>query len=372
MNSIKNSVLDAVGYVPTVRLNNISPLCKTQNLYLKLESCNPGGSIKEKNAIYLIEYAENNNFLKKNGTIIESSSGNFGIALAMVGAQKGYKTIIIIDAKTSSSAKKIMQAYGAQLVEVPMSAADENGSMQKARIQKAKELQSIIPNSWYPSQHFNPHNPTAHIKYTAAEIIADFDGEPPDVIIIGVSTSGQLTGIGSVFKKLYPNTKIIGVDVAGSAIFGGPQHSYKIVGIGLSFVPPQFNPELLDEAYYVEDILAFSICRELAHKEGLLLGGSTGAILAAGLSYASTLKEKKSILMINPDRGDRYLNTIYDDEWLIEQNMTLLKGKELYSQMHSLQPIPRHLFNNGNDFYETNIHSKNANTLERVSTTVCK
>ncbi len=365
MTILKRSVLDAIGHVPTICLNQISTLCHTQELYLKLESCNPGGSIKEKNAVFLIELAEDNKLLKPGGTIIESSSGNFGISIAMVAAQKGYKSLIVVDAKTSDSSKLMMQAYGAQLVEVPLSAIDENGSMQKARIEKAKELERQISNSWYPLQHFNPDNPTAHIKYTASEIIKDFNG-PPDVIVLGVSTSGQLTGIGSFFKKHYPKTKIIAVDVAGSVVFGGRAHPYKMVGVGLSFVPPQFNVNLIDKAYYVNDVLAFSVCRELALKEGLLLGGSTGAIVAAGLSYAQTLNKKQKILMINPDRGDRYLFTIYNDTWLKEQNLTLLKGAELYKAMHSLTPVSQQILHQKGSTNEVDHHSKNDHTVEGI------
>ena len=217
------TVTDALGKVPIVRLNRIHPSCQQHHLYLKLESCNPGGSIKEKNAAYLVNEAEKQGLLRAGGTIIESSSGNFGIGLAIVGATKGYRVMIVIDAKTPVTMRRMLTAYGAELVEVPLSAADAQGSMQVARMTKAQELAANIPDSWYSCQHKNPSNTDAHELWTAREIEEAFGGAP-DAIVIGVSTAGQLGGISRYFKKYYPQTRIIGVDVAGSAIFGTPSH----------------------------------------------------------------------------------------------------------------------------------------------------
>ncbi len=365
MNKLIASVLEAVGRVPTIQLNRIHPICQKQKLFLKLESCNPSGSIKEKNAIYLIEYGEQHGFINSDTTIIEATSGNFGIGLAMVCAYKNYKLILVVDAKTPSDAKKMMQAYGAHLIDVPLSEADAAGSMQKARMQKAEELNQSIKNSWYPCQHTHPANPNAHTLYTAQEIINDF-GKAPDTIILGVSTSGQLTGIGKYFRKHHPETKIIGVDVAGSVIFGTPAHPHKMSGVGLSFVPPQFSYEYLDLAYSITDQIGFSVCRELATKEGLLLGGSTGAIVAVGLSYAAQLQTEESVLMINPDRGDRYLNTIFNDEWLLSNNIELLKDTHLINEINNLNPVYTKKSQNKGHSYAANPISKNDYTLERV------
>jgi cysteine synthase len=329
----------AVGNVPIVRLNRVSQLCQQHDLYFKLESCNPGGSIKEKNAICLVNRAEAEGLLLPNGTIVESSSGNFGIALAMVGAVRGYRVKIVIDAKTSPTMRRILAAHGAELVEVPLSAADGNGSMQVTRMHKAQELAQSIPGAWYPCQHRNPHNPDAHELYTAREIELAFNGAP-GAIVIGVSTAGQLAGIGRYFKQHYPRTKIIGVDVAGSAVFGTPKSAYKMTGLGLSFVPPNFDRHLLDVAYTVSDRVAFSFCHQIARLEGLLLGASTGAILAGGLAYArSYAKRNSSILMLNPDRGDRYLETVYDVDWLKTNHIDLLDRSQLESAISTLVPI---------------------------------
>jgi cysteine synthase A len=333
------TVTDALGNVPIVRLNRIYPSCQQHHLYLKLESCNPGGSIKEKNAAYLVNEAEKQGLLRAGGTIIESSSGNFGIGLAIVGATKGYRVMIVIDAKTPVTMRRMLTAYGAELVEVPLSAADAQGSMQVARMTKAQELAANIPGAWYPCQHKNPINTDAHELWTAREIETAFGGAP-DAIVIGVSTAGQLGGISRYFKKHYPQTRIIGVDVTGSAIFGTPRHPYKMTGLGLSFVPPNFDPQVLDAAYSVDDALAFSVCHALAKQEGMLLGASTGAIVAAALGDAGRFTQPQTMLLLNPDRGDRYLETVYNTDWLTGQGINILEHSHLTEAIANLLPVP--------------------------------
>nr|WP_217651960.1 pyridoxal-phosphate dependent enzyme [Hydrococcus rivularis] len=173
---VSANVTQALGNVPIVQLGNISRVCIESECLLKLESCNPGGSIKEKNAVYLVKRAEEEGLLVPGGTIIESSSGNFGVGLAMVGAVRGYRVIIVVDAKTAPPFRRMLKAYGAELVDVPLHEADESGSMQKARMKRAHELTATIPNAWYPCQHLNPWNTEAHSYYTAREIEAHFAG----------------------------------------------------------------------------------------------------------------------------------------------------------------------------------------------------
>jgi cysteine synthase A len=335
---LADDVTEALGMVPIVRLNRIHPICKRRNIFIKLESCNPGGSIKEKNAAFLIKHAEAEGLLHPGGTIIESSSGNFGIGLAMVGAARGYQVMIVVDAKTAPPMRRMLTAYGAKLVDVPLSEADANGSMQVARMKKAEALSKELPGAWYPCQHFNPLNPRAHFNHTAHEIERAFGGAP-DSIVIGVSTAGQLAGIATYFKSAYPQTKIIAVDVAGSVIFGTPARPYKMTGLGLSFVPPNYDSKLVDEAYSVDDQTSFSICHSLALSEGLLLGASTGAIVAAGLNFAHQQPDGHTMVMINPDRGDRYLETIYNYEWLIQQKINISSGDELLAKIRCLEPV---------------------------------
>jgi cysteine synthase len=336
---LAKDLTEALGNVPIVRLNRISELCQRHDLYLKLESCNPGGSIKDKNAAYLVQYAEKMGWLAPGGTIVESSSGNFGIGLAAVGAARGYQVKIVVDAKTPTPIRRMLAAYGAELVDVPLSAADANGSMQVARMEKAEALAQAIPNAWYPCQHRHPENPTAHAQFTAREIEAAFGGAP-DAIAIGVSTAGQLAGIGRYFRDKYPKMRIIAVDVAGSAIFGTPAHPYKMTGLGLSFVPPNFDTRMVDAAYSVSDRLAFSVCHALARQEGLLLGASTGAIVAAALADARHYSRPQRMVLLNPDRGDRYLETVYNRQWLSQQGIDILEAEAIATEINSLLSVP--------------------------------
>ncbi|MBU2898747.1 PLP-dependent cysteine synthase family protein [Vibrio hepatarius] len=336
---VANSISEAVGNVPYIKLNRIHSLCLHNSFYVKMDSCNPTGSIKDKNAAFLIDQAEKQGLLKQGGTIIESSSGNFGMSLASIGASKGYQVIIVIDAKTPPPVIKMLNAYGAALEEVPLSLADSAGSMQKARMAHAKKLADTMPNSFYPCQHLNPDNPLAHYYYTAFEIANAFP-KLPDAIVIGISTAGQLSGIARYFRSHSPTTKIIAVDVAGSGIFGKPRHPYKMTGLGLSFVPPAFQPSDIDYAYNVTDQMAFSMCHHLGKREGLLLGASTGAIVSAGLAYAIRAKvQHEKIILINPDRADRYLDTVYNPDWLAHSKISLYNDRELDTHIKQLDPV---------------------------------
>lgn len=333
---LARNITEAIGLTPTVRLNRISPLCISRNCWLKLESCNPGGSIKEKNAVYLVNQAEFQGRLRPGGTIIESSSGNFGVGLAIVGAARGYRVIIVIDAKTTPFFRRLLAAYGAETVEVHE--VDASGSMQKARMKKAQQLVEEIPGAWYPCQHLNSQNPDAHSHYTAREIEAVF-GNSLDALVVGVSTAGQIMGIANYFRIVSPRTKIIGVDVYGSIIFGGEAKPYKMTGVGLSFIPPNLNYDFLHSAYVIPESLSYSVCHALAQNEGMLLGASTGAIVSAGMHVAKLLGPGSNILMINPDRGDRYLETIYDAEWLETNNFMRMNSAEILKAIDALKPI---------------------------------
>lgn len=329
-------VTHSLGLVPIVGLRRLSRICGEWDCFVKLESCNPGGSIKDKNAVFLVNRAEAEGTLKAGGTIVESSSGNFGIGLAMVGAARGYRVIIVVDAKTSPGFRRTLAAYGVELVDVPPSEADASGSMQKARMRRAKELASSIPGAWYPCQHQNPLNHLAHAVFTAREIEAAF-GERLDALVVGVSTAGQIMGIASYLLPRFPSLKLVGVDVVGSVIMGTPAGPYKMTGIGLSFVPPHLKYEVMDCAYVVPENVAYSVCHALVRTEGLLLGASTGAIVAAGLSFAATLPRGSRVLMVNPDRGDRYLETIYDSTWLLQNGFSIVSGESLEQSILGLK-----------------------------------
>lgn len=343
---IARSVTEALGQVPIVRLNRMGRVCEQHELTLKLEACNPSGSTKDKNAAHLVKAAITSGLLRPGGTIIESSSGNFGIGLASIGAALGFRVIIVIDAKTPPPVRRMLRAYGAEFVEVDPSEADVHGSLQQARIRRAESLAHEIPGGWYVCQHKNPANSDAHAQFTALEIEAAF-GEPPDAIVVGVSTAGQLAGLQAHFATRRSRVRFVAVDVAGSAIFGTPRRPYKMTGLGLSFSPPCFDPATVDAAYSIDDALAFSVCHLLASREGLLLGASTGAIVAAGLAYALAQSAPQRILMINPDRGDRYLETVYDPEWLHGQGIRLLDPEATEHAIARLHAVPRDMLLKG-------------------------
>ncbi len=328
-------ITEAVGDVPTVRLRRVAGICQRVGCFLKLESCNPGGSIKEKNAAVLVSQAEATGELKPGGTIIESSSGNFGVGLAMVGAARGYRVIIVVDSKTTQTFRRMLKAYGAELAEADE--VDAAGSMQKARIAVATRLAQSIPGGWYPCQHYNPRNPDAHSLYTARELEATF-GPSLDAVVVGVSTGGQLSGLARYLKPRYPDLKLVGVDVQGSVIFDPDPAPYKMTGIGLSFRPPNLDYSSIHSAYVVPENLAYSMCNALARQEGLLLGSSTGAIVAAGLHLAGTLPTGSRIAMINPDRGDRYLETIYNQDWLDDNGFVLIPPEHMDVAIEQLAP----------------------------------
>lgn len=319
-------ITEAVGDVPTVRLRRVAGVCREMQCYLKLESCNPGGSIKEKNAAVLVAQAEQAGLLRPGGTIIESSSGNFGVGLAMVGAARGYRVIIVVDAKTTPNFRRMLTAYGAELAEVQE--VDAAGSMQKARISLATRLAESIEGGWYPCQHYNPHNPDAHFQLTARELEATFGGDL-DALVVGVSTGGQLSGLARYLMPRYPQLKLVGVDVQGSVIFDSQAAPYKMTGIGLSFRPPNLDYAAIHAAYVVPENLAYSMCHALARQEGLLLGSSTGAIVSAGLHFARSLTPGSRLCMINPDRGDRYLETIYNPQWLDGNGFVLIPPEHM-------------------------------------------
>lgn len=330
---------EAIGMVPILRLRRLSSACQRCHCYLKLESCNPGGSIKEKNVAVMIQRAESSGELKPGATIIESSSGNFGVGLAMIGAARGYRVIIVVDAKTTPAFRRMLEAYGAELSEVEL---DPSRSAQTARMDHALSLALSIEGAWYPCQHYNPTNPDAHALLTAREIESAFGGQL-DALVVGISTGGQLSGLARYLKPRYPQLSLVGVDVSGSVIFDTPPGAYKMTGIGLSFRPPNLDYHSIDVAYVVPEALAYSTCHALAKREGLLLGASTGAIVAAGMHFASTLPPGSTVAMINPDRGERYLETIYDAAWLAGHGFEIIPPEQLDEALAQLQPcdVPR-------------------------------
>ena len=297
---IANNMTELIGNTPLVKINKLS----SANILAKVESFNPAGSIKDRPALNMIEKAEQEGLINKDTIIIEPTSGNTGIGLAMVCAIKGYKMILTMPETMSLERRKLLQAYGAELV-----LTDGAKGMQGA-VDKAIELSQKYPNSFIPQQFDNPANPDAHIKTTAEEIWRDTDGKV-DVIIAGVGTGGTITGIAKGLKRHNPNIKTIAVEPDSSQVLAGkPAGSHKIQGIGANFVPKNFDYNVVDEIIPVSDEDAIETARKFAKEEGILCGISSGAAMYAAIDISKRPEYKnKMIVVILPDLGERYLSS---------------------------------------------------------------
>ena len=297
---IANNMTELIGNTPLVKINKLS----SANILAKVESFNPAGSIKDRPALNMIEKAEQKGLINKDTIIIEPTSGNTGIGLAMVCAIKGYKMILTMPETMSLERRKLLQAYGAELV-----LTDGAKGMQGA-VDKAIELSQKYPNSFILQQFDNPANPDAHIKTTAEEIWRDTDGKV-DVIIAGVGTGGTITGIAKGLKRHNPNIKTIAVEPDSSQVLAGkPAGAHKIQGIGANFVPKNFDYNVVDEIIPVSDEDAIETARKLAKEEGILCGISSGAAMYAAIEISKRPEYKnKMIVVILPDLGERYLSS---------------------------------------------------------------
>lgn len=302
MTKIYNSILDTIGETPIVKLRHMTTDEMAQ-IYVKVESFNPGGSVKDRIALRMIEDAEKSGKLKAGMTIIEPTSGNTGIGLAMVGAAKGYPVTLVMPETMSIERRKLMQAYGANLVLTPGSEG------MKGAIAKAKELAD--ENGWFvPAQFDNPANPKVHEETTAKEIVNAFEKNELDAFVAGVGTGGTITGVGNELKRMYSNIKIYAVEPEESPVLeGGQSGPHKIQGIGAGFVPSILNTEIYDEVLPVNSSDAMETAREIAKKEGILVGVSSGAALFAALKVAKEMSPDQKVLVLLPDNGERYLST---------------------------------------------------------------
>lgn len=295
-----NSILQTIGNTPHVRINKLFP--NNIEVWVKLERANPGGSIKDRIALNMIEDAEQKGLLNPGSVIIEPTSGNTGIGLAMVAAVKGYKLILVMPESMSIERRKLMSVYGASFELTPR----EKGM--RGAIEKAKELVAATPNSWMPQQFDNAANVEVHIKTTAQEILADFP-EGIDYLITGVGTGGHITGVGQVLKQHFPNLKVLAVEPELSAVIsGGAPGPHPIQGLGAGFIPQNLHTSVLDGVITIGKDESFDYARRAAKEEGIFGGISSGAALAAVAKKLPEIPAGSRVLVFNYDTGERYLS----------------------------------------------------------------
>ncbi|WP_256646568.1 cysteine synthase A [Thermomonas paludicola] len=314
--ALYDSILDTVGNTPIIKLRRLSPAHAT--VYVKVESFNPGGSVKDRLALGIVLDAEQRGLLKPGDTIVEATSGNTGIALAMVAAARGYKFVAVMTETFSIERRKAMRAYGAKVILTPAAARGTG------MVEKAKEL--AAKHGWFwASQFSNPANPAYHRSTTAAEILRDFAGKRLDAFVSGWGSGGTLTGVGEVLKVARPDVRIIGTEPAGAALLKGDAWApHKIQGWTPDFVPDVLNRNAFDELRTVTDDEAIATSRRLAAEEGIFVGISAGGTAATALQLAQTAPEGSVLLAMLPDTGERYfssplfadINEGSDDEWL--------------------------------------------------------
>ena len=298
-----NSILETIGNTPHVRINRLySNVAHGSEVWVKLERANPGGSIKDRIAFAMIEDAERRGVIKQGSVIVEPTSGNTGIGLAMVAAVKGYRAILVMPDSMSVERRRLMTAYGAELVLTPK----EQGT--KGAIAKAEEIVAATPQAWMPQQFENPANLEIHRRTTAQEILRDFP-EGIDYLITGVGTGGHITAVSEVLKKTMPKLKTFAVEPAKSTVLSGGTHTpHKIQGIGAGFVPANFHADVVDGYVQVTEEEAFAFAQRAAREEGIFLGISSGAALAAVAKKLPELPRNSRVLAFCYDTGERYLS----------------------------------------------------------------
>lgn len=311
------NILSTIGKTPVVRINQLAQDLDCE-LYAKCEFFNPGGSIKDRIGYEMVVNAEKEGFIKPGYTLIEPTSGNTGIGIALAGAILGYKVIITMPEKMSREKQSVLERLGAKIYRTPTEAASDAPD---SHISLAKKLRDEIPDSFILDQYANPNNPNAHFKGTAQEIIDDF-GMDLHMVVAGVGTGGTITGVAARLKEYNPAIKIIGVDPEGSILGGGTEiKPYHIEGIGYDFFPAVLNNTLVDDYVKTNDKESFAIARQLIQKEGLLVGGSSGAAMSGALKAARALKKGQKCLVILPDSIRNYLSKFATDEWMTNQGL---------------------------------------------------
>ncbi|HTV57650.1 MAG TPA: pyridoxal-phosphate dependent enzyme [Verrucomicrobiae bacterium] len=314
------NILEAIGNTPLIRVNRLAKDVPAE-LWIKADFMNPGGSVKDRIGVSMIDEAERKGLLKPGGTIIEGTSGNTGIGLALVAAVRGYKVVFTITDKQSREKIDALKAFGAEVIVCPTAVEPEDP---RSYYSVAKKLAREIPNSFYPNQYDNSMNPEAHYRTTGPEIWKDTEGKITH-FVCGMGTGGTVSGVGKYLKEQNPSVKIIGVDPVGSLFYEfvktgkvGKALTYVVEGIGEDFFPTTMNLEILDDCLQVNDEECFVWARRLAKVEGIFTGGSGGGCFSAALRVAKTTKPGDLIVCFLPDSGSRYLSKVYNDGWMRE------------------------------------------------------
>ncbi len=309
------NITQAVGGTPVVRLGKIGAELRC-NLWAKCEFLNPGGSLKDRIGVRMVVEAEKSGRIKPGDTLIEPTSGNTGIGMAMAAAVLGYKMIITLPEKMSAEKQVVLERLGAEIVRTPTMAAWDS---EESHIGVAKKLERELPNAHILDQYSNLDNPDAHFHGTAGEILEDF-GSDLDMVVIGTGTGGTITGVSRRLKEAIPGIQIVGADPHGSILAGGNDiHSYEVEGVGYDFIPDVLKRDLVDRWVKTADRESFAMSRRLIQEEGLLAGGSSGAAVWAALQVAGELEEGTNCLVILPDSVRNYMTKFITDEWMSER-----------------------------------------------------
>jgi len=308
-----DSILEAIGRTPLVKLSKVTDGLPV-TLLAKVEYLNPGGSVKDRIGLAMIDDAERRGLLRPGGTIIEATAGNTGVGLAVVAASRGYRCIFVMPDKMSEDKINLLKAYGAEIVITPTSVPPDSPESYNG---VAERLAREIVGAFRPNQFANPNNPEAHYRTTGPEIWEDTDGKV-DVFVAGMGTGGTISGTGKYLKERNPNVVVVGADPEGSILSGDSPKSYRVEGIGEDFVPATFNRQAIDDMVRVGDAEAFAMARRLAREEGLLVGGSSGTAVAGAVNYARRLAPGKLVVVLLPDTGRNYLSKIFSDRWMEE------------------------------------------------------
>lgn len=335
---VYDNILDLIGSTPLVRLNRVTRNLRPTVL-AKIESMNPGGSVKDRIGIRMIEDAERRGLLRPGGTIIEPTSGNTGVGLAMAAAIKGYRTIFVMPDKMSAEKISLLKAYGSEVVITPTAVPPDSP---ESYYRVADRLALETSGGFQPNQYYNQANPDTHYETTGPEIWKQTDGEI-DVFVAGVGTGGTISGTGRYLKEQNPDVMVVGADPEGSILSGGELRPYKVEGIGEDFWPGTFEPSIIDRWVRVSDRDSLRMARRITREEGILVGGSGGTAMVAALQVAQEMGEGTTMVVLLPDSGRSYLSKIYSDQWMqdngfLERLPAALRVADLLGHRHGQMP----------------------------------